>query len=316
MIHPAENIHDGILKVIFAGDAETGKSAFSTQANYDQFLLFYSPTTGIDYVTKHILRTDTKTIKLNIYDFAGGKRYRDLVKTYYNDADVVCLMFNPFDRKTFESLATHLDNARRNNKNSNAQIFLVATHIDLDSTKDRQVKEVEVTEFIEKNSIDKYIETSAKENTNVDELLKMAADTCKVETKATNQKPTANSALNDLLILRNSIHNDPKKWSAVNTIYAYLAFHDYPRTAKEIKDWQENGEGKKALNILQGTSYFKTVQNIITCFIAGIFYPLTYKMFANNLENNGKSCLFWTNGDKQKAERAINLQLNELSNDI
>ena len=35
-------------------------------------------------------------------------------------------------------------------------------------------------------------------------------------------------------------------------------------------------------------------------------------MFADNLEQNGKRCLFWINDDKQKAASDINITLNKL----
>src|SRR3989338_2031533 len=99
-------------KVIVLGEYGTGKSAFVDQFLYARFKNCYSVTVGIEYGVKTM---DDGTI-FDIWDTAGQERFRNIVRGYYRNVDVVIYMYDRTEPCTFERVNEWIDdfNTRRN----------------------------------------------------------------------------------------------------------------------------------------------------------------------------------------------------------
>lgn len=64
----------------------------------------YVPTVGGVYFKKDLKKESGQEMTLNIWDTAGEEKYRSMASLYYRDADVVMLIFDLTDAKSFEDL--------------------------------------------------------------------------------------------------------------------------------------------------------------------------------------------------------------------
>ncbi len=92
------------VKVVLVGNAGVGKTsivAAFTDLVYD---MQYIPTIGVDYRQKRILTENGTQVKIQLWDTAGQERFRSLTLNYYRGADVILLVFDISNKKSFTAL--------------------------------------------------------------------------------------------------------------------------------------------------------------------------------------------------------------------
>ena len=120
---------------------------------------------GVDFKLKNI-EIDNKKIKLQIWDTAGQERFRTITTSYYKGAHAILICFDITDRESFEHIRNWMADIDKFAKDGVLRI-LVGNKCDLEQS--RQVRKEEGNEIANKYGI-KYIETSAKETTNIEDL--------------------------------------------------------------------------------------------------------------------------------------------------
>jgi small GTP-binding protein len=120
---------------------------------------------GVDFKLKNI-ELDNKKIKLQIWDTAGQERFRTITTSYYKGAHAILIVFDITDRESFEHVRNWMADIDKFAKEGVLRI-LVGNKCDLENS--RQVRKEEGNEIANKYGI-KYIETSAKETTNIEDL--------------------------------------------------------------------------------------------------------------------------------------------------
>ena len=120
---------------------------------------------GVDFKLKNI-EIDNKKIKLQIWDTAGQERFRTITTSYYKGAHAILIVFDITDRESFEHVRNWMADIDKFAKEGVLRI-LVGNKCDLENS--RQVRKEEGNEIANKYGI-KYIETSAKETTNIEDL--------------------------------------------------------------------------------------------------------------------------------------------------
>jgi small GTP-binding protein len=158
-------------------------SRFTSQ----NFNLESKPTIGVDFSHKTFAIEDGKIVKLQIWDTAGQERYRNLTTSYYRGALGALLVYDITERKTFTALERWLKEVKEG-ADPNAFILLAGNKTDLENL--RAVRQKEAIAFAEKHSIG-FIETSALENTNVEQAFKMVAKEIYHSIKTNKMNPTA-----------------------------------------------------------------------------------------------------------------------------
>ena len=68
-------------KIIFVGDANTGKTSIINRIIDNPFNETYEPSEGIDFISKNI-RFNGLNIRIQIWDSAGQEKYRGLIPSY------------------------------------------------------------------------------------------------------------------------------------------------------------------------------------------------------------------------------------------
>ena len=154
-----------LFRVLIVGNSTVGKTSFLLRFCEDKFEEEALTTIGVDHKKKFILRNNKK-YKLNICDTAGQERFRSLAKNLFKGADGIILMYDITQLKTFQELKNWITSIKDNVNIDKIGLVVVGNKIDLQDK--REVNEDIKKNLEEKQNI-KIIETSAKNNTNVNE---------------------------------------------------------------------------------------------------------------------------------------------------
>ena len=120
---------------------------------------------GVDFKLKNI-EIDSKKIKLQIWDTAGQERFKTITTSYYKGAHAILIVFDITDRDSFDHVRNWMADIDKFAKEGVLRI-LVGNKCDLEQN--RKVRSEEAKEIANKYGI-KYIETSAKDTINIDDL--------------------------------------------------------------------------------------------------------------------------------------------------
>ncbi|KAK4749375.1 hypothetical protein SAY87_026824 [Trapa incisa] len=160
-----------LLKVIVLGDSGVGKTSLMNQYVYKKFSYQYKTTIGADFVTRE-LQIGDKLVTLQIWDTAGQERFQSLGAAFYRGADCCVLVYDVNVLKSFESLNNwHLEFLKQADP-ANPHTFpfiLLGNKVDVDGGHSRAVTEKRAREWCNLKGSIPYLESSAKEDINVDE---------------------------------------------------------------------------------------------------------------------------------------------------
>lgn len=164
--------YDYLYKLLLIGDSGVGKSCLLLRFADNTYTESYISTIGVDFKVRTI-ELDKKTIKLQIWDTAGQERFRTITSSYYRGAHGIIVVFDVTDQVSYNNVKQWLKEIERY-ACENVNKLLVGNKCDLDDK--RQVAQETAKEFAEDLQIS-YIETSAKNATNVDEtFIKIAEE--------------------------------------------------------------------------------------------------------------------------------------------
>ncbi len=161
-----------LLKLIIAGEGGVGKTTFVrrfVEGVYHDSIL----TVGTAFAAKRIVVDDGQgqqsPLKLQLWDFAGEKRFRSMLPKFCVGARGAILSFDLSRFSTFLKLSEWLTMIRSNTES--VPVILVGMKADLL----RAVDQKEAIEFTQSQGLKAYFETSAKENINVDSVFEYIA---------------------------------------------------------------------------------------------------------------------------------------------
>jgi len=157
--------YDYLFKVLLLGDSDVGKSSLILRYTEETFNSKLVNSIGVDFKMKK-KEIDNKIIKVQIWDTAGHERFRSITYSYYRGANAIIIVFDLSDKKSFISVTEWLKQIEKHAK-ENVFKFLVGNKSDL--VDQRQVSYEEAKQYADDHDLP-YIETSAKEGININEL--------------------------------------------------------------------------------------------------------------------------------------------------
>jgi Ras-related protein Rab-1A len=166
--------YDYLFKIIIIGNSGVGKSSLLLRFTDRIFEYSHVSTIGVDFKIQTI-QLDNKIIKMQLWDTAGNERFRTITTSYYRGSHGVCIVFDLTDKQSFENINSWFTEIEKYASN-NIKKILVGNKCDI--SKDREISYKEANEFANKLNIP-YIETSAKDSINVQELFINLAKTLK-----------------------------------------------------------------------------------------------------------------------------------------
>ena len=176
----SEEEYDYIFKVLLIGNSDVGKSSLILRYVDQIWNDVFVPTIGVDFKVKS-LQIDNKRVKMQIWDTAGQERFRNVISSYFKGAHGILLIYDITARDSFKELENWLGEVERNATPQVLKI-LIGNKCDLDEQRQITVDEGEA--FAARNGM-KFIETSAKKNTNVNEAFEALA---KIMVESSNKK--------------------------------------------------------------------------------------------------------------------------------
>ncbi|KAK6127638.1 hypothetical protein DH2020_038617 [Rehmannia glutinosa] len=155
---------DYLFKAVLIGYSAVGKSNLLSRFAKDEFCLDSKPTIGVEFAYRSI-RVGDKIIKAQIWDTAGQERFRAITSSYYRGALGALVVYDITRRPTFESLRKWLKELREFGS-PEMVVVLVGNKSDLGQSREVNLEDGQSLAQLEQVS---FMETSAKENLNVEE---------------------------------------------------------------------------------------------------------------------------------------------------
>jgi len=161
------------FKLVFAGDSAVGKTSFIMRYCRGEFTSTTSATLGVDFYMKSLNVDNEKEVQLQLWDTCGQERFRSIAKSYFRRADGVVLMYDVTCEQSFlnvrEWIQTITDITDRT-----IPIIIIGNKTDLrDSYAKNGTRVIDYQEGLKfaKDYKALFVETSIKENTNVEKCL-------------------------------------------------------------------------------------------------------------------------------------------------
>ncbi|XP_069751268.1 ras-related protein Rab-39B-like [Narcine bancroftii] len=153
------------FRIILLGDSTVGKSSLLKRFTDGSFSEVQDPTVGVDFYARLLEVQPNCRIKLQLWDTAGQERFRSITRSYYRNSVGGLLIFDVTNRKSFENIREWLKEVD-SHVYPNKTIFVLVGHKS-DLTHVRKVSREEAEQMAATLGLN-YLETSAKNNTNVD----------------------------------------------------------------------------------------------------------------------------------------------------
>jgi len=144
-----------------------------------RFTPIHDLTIGVEFGAR-IVTVEDKPLKLQIWDTAGQESFRSITRSYYRGAAGALLVYDITRKETFEHMLSWLQDARAHS-NSDMSIVLVGNKADLEHR--REVSKESAEAFAKEHGL-LFVETSAKNNVNVEEAFLSTAATIYQKVKA------------------------------------------------------------------------------------------------------------------------------------
>lgn len=173
------------IKCVMLGDQGVGKTSIINRYILDRFDSYSETTIGASYNAKPVNYNNT-IFKLDIWDTAGQERYRSMVPLYYRNSNIVflCIELSNLDFKN-NFMYWYNTLVETEDTNNLRFIYLVGTKSDIKS----EFINV-IVEELKKSYHIEYIETSSKDNHNIDNLFLNAVEKFAKNYSDTKEKDT------------------------------------------------------------------------------------------------------------------------------
>ncbi|XP_054070678.1 ras-related protein Rab-9B isoform X3 [Rissa tridactyla] len=155
-----------LLKVILLGDGGVGKSSLMNRYVTNKFDSQAFHTIGVEFLNRD-LEVDGRFVTLQIWDTAGQERFKSLRTPFYRGADCCLLTFSVDDRQSFENLSNWQKEFVYYADVKDPEHFPFVVLGNKIDKLERQVSTEEAQAWCMENGNYPYLETSAKDDTNV-----------------------------------------------------------------------------------------------------------------------------------------------------
>jgi len=158
-----------MFKIVFFGDGGVGKTTLINRYLTGVFRSSSEITIGVDFHVKKI-QVDGKKVSLQIWDFAGEDRFRFLMPSYVIGASGGIFMYDITRYTSLKNFKDWIEIFKKGytGKNSHIPVLMVGGKLDLEYK--RTVTKNEALEIAKNNNLYGYMECSAKNGENVEDV--------------------------------------------------------------------------------------------------------------------------------------------------
>jgi small GTP-binding protein len=166
-----ESNKEYIFKVILIGDGAVGKTSLIRRYMEGKFKADYLTTIGSQVYTKKLVSKSETKITLAVWDISGQPAFAAIRPEYYKGAKAILLVYDLTRPETFHHLDGWLGETKR--YSSNPEIILIANKSDLEAN--RKINRKSGEEYASRINAP-YLETSARDGSNVPKTFAILAD--------------------------------------------------------------------------------------------------------------------------------------------
>ncbi|MFX0115796.1 MAG: Rab family GTPase [Candidatus Hodarchaeota archaeon] len=166
-----------IIKIVLCGPSMVGKTCLCTRYVNGVFAKGIKQTIGVDFALKNVTLeqganelSPEAEITLQLWDFAGEERFRNVLPLYVGGTQGLLLSFDLNRAETLRALPQWLEVIHPHIESS-VPIILVGMKSDLESKTSQQ----EINEFLRDHNIEHFIATSSLTGHNVEEAFTLVA---------------------------------------------------------------------------------------------------------------------------------------------
>jgi len=207
--------YDYLIKLLLIGDSGVGKSCLLLRFSDDSFTPSFITTIGIDFKIKTI-ELDGKRIKLQIWDTAGQERFRTITTAYYRGAMGILLVYDVTDAKSFDNIRNWIRNIEQH-ATENVNRILIGNKCDM---VDKKAVDTPRGQSLADEYGIKFLETSAKNNINVEEaFITLARD---IKKRLIDNGPDPIQKPNNIVVSPTLQNQNKKKTRLLQQLIHYL----------------------------------------------------------------------------------------------
>ncbi|KAJ5074310.1 ras gtpase [Anaeramoeba ignava] len=156
-----------LTTISIIGNGGVGKSTFTIQLCYSQFIEYYDPT--IEDSFRKQIEIDNETLNIEILDYHYYDEWNNRIKQkIYEKTQGFIVVYSINDKYSFNELENYLNEIYKYKKVNDFPIIIIGNKNDLED--ERQISKEEGNEFAIKNGCPFY-ETSAKTRYNIEETV-------------------------------------------------------------------------------------------------------------------------------------------------
>ncbi|KAJ8367588.1 hypothetical protein AAFF_G00314770, partial [Aldrovandia affinis] len=171
--HAMEVLWQYQFRIILLGDSTVGKSSLLKRFTDGVYSDVADPTVGVDFYARSLEIEPGVKIKLQLWDTAGQERFRSITTSYYRNSVGGLLVFDLTNRKTFEHVREWHREVSEYVQPHRMVYVLVGHKSDL-AGGERKVSRDEAERLAAALGA-RYVETSAKRNSNVERAFETLA---------------------------------------------------------------------------------------------------------------------------------------------
>jgi len=169
-----ENRQEYLFKILVIGDIGSGKTSIIKRYVHNFYSPHYRATIGVDFAMKVLNWDDGSIIRLQLWDIAGQERFGNMTRVYYKEASGAFIVFDVTRPATFDAVIrwkADLDAKVRLADGRPIPCLLLANKSDLEKSGfgNYNQKPEDMDEYCQRHGFVGWADTSAKENTGIDE---------------------------------------------------------------------------------------------------------------------------------------------------
>ena len=168
-----EEDEEVVFKILILGNQNVGKTSFIQRYCEDKFDENQLASIGVDLKTKSINR-HKRNILLKIFDTAGQEKFHSISKNYFKSSDGIILLYDISCLKSFQAIKSWIDSIKEVVDLDEIGFILLGNKSDLPE-ENKEVSNL-MKEDLEKELRIKIMETSVKDNINIEESFNKLID--------------------------------------------------------------------------------------------------------------------------------------------